>query len=158
MAVTKFCPRRKISWHMFPQGPLLLIFFFVCLIKTGNALKLLKKYLGSIWRSPGAEGKTFPAGTAGVRLKGEVYLPRLRCRLKINYKSAWLMIVNRLTLPALSLLASFPHLHPCHFHRRCPCKVVRHLPSSNKYSKLHIHRLAQASLHKWVHILSQVLP
>lgn len=86
------------------------LYFFVCLIKTGNALKLLKKYLGSIWRSPGAQGKTFPAGTAGVRLEGEVYLPRLRCRLKINYKSAWLMIVNRLTLPALSLLAPFPTL------------------------------------------------
>lgn len=70
-------------------GTLLLIFiFFLCLIKTGNALKLLKKYLGSIWRSPRAEGKTFPAGTAGVRLAGEVYLPRLRSRLKINYKSA----------------------------------------------------------------------
>lgn len=69
-------------------GTLLLIFIFLCLIKTGNALKLLKKYLGSIRRSPRAEGKTFPAGTAGVRLEGEVYLPRLRSHLKINYKSA----------------------------------------------------------------------
>lgn len=92
-----------------------LYLFFLCLIKTGNALKLLKKYLGSIRRSPRAEGKTFPAGTAGVRLEGEVYLPRLRSHLKINYKSAWLMIVNRLTLPVLSLLASFPTFIPVIF-------------------------------------------
>lgn len=89
-------------------GASLSCLYFLCLIKTGNALKLLKKYLGSISRSPRAEGKSFPAGTAGVRLEGKVYLARLLCRLKINYKSAWLMIVNRLTLPALSLLVPFP--------------------------------------------------
>jgi len=75
MAVTKFCAYKKLFGICFGGLAVaqLLLFsssFFLYLIKTENALKLLKKYLGSILSPAILGGLKFSLpGTAGARHK-----------------------------------------------------------------------------------------
>lgn len=77
---------------MFAQGAAA---YILCLIKTGNALKLLKKYLGSISRVcagvASAKSKSFSRRPRRCAPQGEVYItnpPPPHKRLEINYRSA----------------------------------------------------------------------